>query len=225
MAWSSSGRDQVTELDLTRPATLVLMLAVALAAAGLATFAVRRFRHGEASPHPFLYIALSAVLFAWAAVVIPPDWRLAASWGLAWALLVLATMDALEFRLPDLLTLPLIAGGFAVSLALPDRPIASHLAGAVAGFTVMAGLAMAYRRLRGREGLGLGDAKLLAAAGAWLGWQALPSVVLVACAAAILLILARALLRGRASLISPFPFGLALCFAFWITWLHGPVAA
>jgi leader peptidase (prepilin peptidase)/N-methyltransferase len=88
---------------------------------------------------------------------------------------------------------------------------------------VLAGARAAYRRLRGVEGLGLGDAKLLAAAGAWLGPAGLPSTMLIACAAA--LAHAALLARGGSGVgwRTPIPLGPALALGFWITWLHGPV--
>ena len=83
--------------------------------------------------------------------------------GLAWA----AMIDIDRFVLPDILTLGLIVIGLA--LALREGPSAAwpYIAGAAAGYLALAGVAQIYRRVRGRNGLGLGDAKLLAVAGAW----------------------------------------------------------
>ena len=80
--------------------------------------------------------------------------------------------------------------GLAVAWAVDPGLLGDHALGALAGFASLAVIASVYRRVRGREGLGLGDAKLLAAAGAWLGWQALPSVVLIAAASGLALALA-----------------------------------
>lgn len=152
----------------------------------------------------------------------PANFLLAATLLLGWTLLVLATVDVLVFRLPDIFTLPLIAAGLLLSFQLPDHDPPAHVIGATAGFLVLYGIALAYRRARGREGLGLGDAKLAAAAGAWLGWQALPSVVLIACAVAFVWIGVALLFRGREVLSRELAFGAPLCFAFWLVWLHGP---
>lgn len=97
-----------------------------------------------------------------------------------WLLLALAALDLRHFWLPDRLTVTLgasglLAGGLATGVALTDRA-----AGAAAGFAALRLIGAGYRRLRGREGLGGGDAKLLGAIGAWLGWQALPFVLLSA---------------------------------------------
>lgn len=142
--------------------------------------------------------------------------------GLAWALFTLAAIDVLAFRLPDLVTLPLAAGGLVASLILTNE-IWAHLAGAVIGYCAFAAISWAFARLRGREGLGQGDAKLAAAAGAWLGWTPLPSVVLIACAAGFLWVAAMAIVRGRAALTERIPFGVALAIAIWVVWLYGPL--
>ena len=93
----------------------------------------------------------------------------------------------------------------------------------MAGFAAFAAIAGIYRRARGREGLGLGDAKLLAAAGAWLGWQALPGVVLIAAASGLAFALATPLGGGKLAWTSRIAFGPHLALAFWLTWLLGPV--
>ena len=164
-------------------------------------------------------------LSAWASLVMPHTWLLGATLGLGGVLLALAAIDITSFRLPDLLTLPLTAFGLAVSHWLPGRPFLNHLAGAAGGYIALAGLAWSYRRLRGRDGLGLGDAKLAAAAGAWLGWLPLPSVLLIACAGGLLWALGGALFRGRQALAERIPFGAPLCLAIWIVWLYGPLRA
>jgi leader peptidase (prepilin peptidase)/N-methyltransferase len=165
----------------------------------------------------------SLIIAAWSCVVMPPAPLLLVSCLVGWTLLALATIDALAFRLPDILTLPLVASGLVAAFFLPDPAPLGHLIGATAGFFILYAIAASYRKLRGREGLGLGDAKLVAAAGAWLGWQALPQVVLIGCAAAMLWIGIAALRRGRAALAERIPFGVPLCFAFWIVWLYGPL--
>jgi leader peptidase (prepilin peptidase)/N-methyltransferase len=133
-----------------------------------------------------------------------------------WMLGLLAVVDILALRLPDILTAPLGLLGLVLAPRLLGDPWMEHLIGAAAGYLVFAGIAFAYARLRGREGLGLGDAKLLAVAGAWLGWRALPIVVVIACAAGLAWAAVRLLLRGRAGLAEPLAFGAPLCAAIWI---------
>ena len=89
---------------------------------------------------------------------------------------------------------------------------------------VVAAIGLAYRRLRGREGIGLGDAKLFAAAGAWLSWTGLPSVLLLAAAAGLAGHLLAARLTGRRLKGRELPFGPYLARALWLVWLYGPVS-
>jgi len=143
--------------------------------------------------------------------------------ALAWSLVSLAAIDLAAYRLPDALTLPLLAGGLLVALVLPGRPILEHVAGAAVGWGALAGVAWAFRRWRGVEGMGLGDAKLFGAAGAWLGWAALPSVMLIACLAAFIWVGLRVLRRGRGAARDHIAFGVPLSLAILAIWLEGPL--
>jgi leader peptidase (prepilin peptidase) / N-methyltransferase len=140
--------------------------------------------------------------------------------------LTLATLSAIDlhaYRLPDALTLPLTALGLAATPLVMEASLWWQAASALLGFAVLAGVAFAYAKLRGRPGLGLGDAKLLAAAGAWLGMQALPSVLLLACGSALLGLLIRGWRAGSLSATSRVPFGPFLAFGTWLVWLYGPL--
>ena len=95
-----------------------------------------------------------------------------------WCLLLLALLDARHFWLPDAITLPLCLAGMVSAIVAPFPSLEARLAGVILGYGSLALLRWAYGRLRGHEGLGAGDAKLLAAIGAWLGAAALPGVVL-----------------------------------------------
>jgi leader peptidase (prepilin peptidase)/N-methyltransferase len=206
-------------------AAVVIGVVAAAAPAGWAgALAARRLSGEERSAPLAAAVAASALVFASAALIVPASPILLLSVVLGWTLLLLAAVDIACFRLPDVLTLPLIAAGLAASLALPGAPWLDHLAGAAAGGAALAILAWAWPRLRGVEGMGLGDAKLLAAGGAWLGWRALPSVVLIACAAAFAWYGLMFLARGRQSLRRRMAFGAPLALAIWIVWLVGPLA-
>lgn len=173
-------------------------------------------------PSAFMMVGACVALGVWAELIMPSVPLLGISCVLGWALLLLATVDALALRLPDILTLPLIAAGLAASWWLPDHDFAGHAVAAVIALLAFYMIAAVYQRTRHQEGLGLGDVKLAGAAGAWLGWQALPYVVLLACALGLVWVGVAVMRRGRDAARERIPFGIALCFAIWIVWLYGP---
>jgi len=134
------------------------------------------------------------------------------------ALAVLAVIDARTMRLPDWLTLPLIAAGLVMAWAT-GAPLISHAAGAVIGYGGLVALEIAYRRLRGRDGIGRGDAKLLAAGGAWCGVWALPLILLAASLSALAAILLSSLVkRQKLEGSARIAFGPYLAFAIAVVW-------
>ena len=170
-------------------------------------------------------IELAALAVAASAVPVFGGWPLIASLALGWTLLTLAAIDLGHYWLPDRLTLPLIAAGLVVAWPIDPTRLGEHLIGAAAGFLAFAGIAWAYHRLRGRAGLGLGDAKLLAAAGAWLGWPALPGLVATAGVLALAVALVRAGSGARLAAATRIAFGPYLALALWLFWLCGPLLA
>ena len=168
-------------------------------------------------------IEFSAVAVAvWAATVFS-NGLLWISCALGWTLLALAVSDYKHFLLPDFFTLPLIPLGLIVTWANDSSALLDHVIGVAAGFGFVVLLRESYRRLRGREGMGFGDAKLLAASGAFVSWQALPSVILIASFTALAVALLRTLGGTSISLVDRMPFGTFLCLATWIVWLYGPL--
>jgi leader peptidase (prepilin peptidase)/N-methyltransferase len=142
---------------------------------------------------------------------------------LGWQLVLLAMLDAEHFWLPHRLTAPLGLMGLAeAALFTPDEVI-SRLAGAVAGFAILAVTAWAYRRFRGREGLGGGDSRLLAAAGAWVGIVDLPSVILLAAASGLVAALGATLFGRRTGWTTQVPFGVFIAVGLWVTWHYGGI--
>jgi leader peptidase (prepilin peptidase)/N-methyltransferase len=127
--------------------------------------------------------------------------------GLVATLIALALIDFDTQFLPDDLTLPLMWAGI-VSAALGWLPItlAASVAGAVAGYLSLWLVFHAYRLIRGKEGMGAGDFKLLAALGAWMGWQLIPSIILLASAVGAIVGIALILLRQHDRDV-PIPFG------------------
>ena len=141
-----------------------------------------------------------------------------------WWLLTLAWIDWRRLVLPDVLTLPLVALGLATAAAFAPDELGDRLAGAAAGYLGLWGIAWLYRRLRGREGLGMGDAKLFAAAGAWVGASGLPSVLAGAALAALAAAGAMMLAGRRLDRYAALPFGPFLAAGAWLVWLFGPLA-
>ncbi len=143
-----------------------------------------------------------------------------ASGALYLNLWTLTLFDIRSFRLPNLLTAVLFVTGLAHAYVSPRYGFGAHLIGGLVGLLFFPLLNAAYKRLRGREGIGLGDAKLLAGIGAWLGWPALPFVLLVASISGLLFgIYGVATKRVRIA-ETRIPFGPFLCFGCWLVWLY-----
>jgi len=154
------------------------------------------------------------------AVAMPDPARLSASLVLLAGLLYLALYDIRHLRLPNAVTLPLVAAGLLDAfLNHYDKIFQDRAIGALAGYLVLWVIGLVYYKYRGRIGLGLGDAKLVAAAGAWLGWQNLPLLMLIAASGQLLVLLAMRLSGRHYDSATAMPFGPALTLAFWLLWL------
>jgi len=118
----------------------------------------------------------------------------------------------------------LILVGLAATAMWGRGEILDRAAGAAFGYLGLQGVAWLYRRLRGRDGLGGGDAKLLAAGGAWVGIGGLPTVLFAG--AGIALIVAGILILAgyRVRRDTALPFGPFLALGIWFVWLFGPLA-
>ena len=132
------------------------------------------------------------------------------------SLIALGCIDMETQLLPDEITIPLLWGGVLTALVFGHISPADSIIGAVVGYTALWIVYWAFKLLTGREGMGHGDFKLLAALGAWLGWQALPAVVLLASIAG-LLYAAVALARRAIKRDQPIPFGPFLAASGWVT--------
>ena len=146
-------------------------------------------------------------------------WRFGAGWPaagaivLTWALLALAFIDLERRLLPDAITLPMLWAGIGFNLAGGYlTTLEDSVLGAMTGYGALWLVQRAYRRLRGREGLGTGDLKLTAMLGAWLGWETLPGIVFLASLGGIGAGLAKP---------GPFAFGPWLALAGWLTLVAG----
>lgn len=142
---------------------------------------------------------------------------------LGWWLLALGWIDLRCWLLPDALTLPLIVAGLAAAFLFNPDQLTDRALGTALGYLSLIAIAALYRTLRGREGLGGGDAKLLATSGAWLGAAALPQVILLAALSALAAAGCLRLAGIRLGIHSALPFGPFLALATWVLWLLGPL--
>ena len=184
-----------------------------------------RCRHCR-GPISFLYpgAELAAVAVALLSITMLQGSNVLISCALGWTLLMLALIDLRHQLLPDPLTLPLAIAGLALAGLASGPVLLDRALGCAAGFVFFYLISDIYLRVRGREGLGLGDAKLLAAGGAWVAWQGLPSVVLVASTAALAVVGVQALSGAGFRTTARIPLGLYLAPAIWLVWLIGPLA-
>jgi leader peptidase (prepilin peptidase)/N-methyltransferase len=172
-----------------------------------------------------LYAGLAALLLVALQFLLLPVAEAACGVPLACALVLLSLIDWNTRRLPDALTLPLLALGFTVAIADLGPSLLAALIGAALGYAALALLAFAYRRIRGFDGLGLGDAKLLAALGAWNGAEALPATILVAATFALSFYLLTRSPRRRIQGTDELPFGPFLALAGWCVFIATRVDA
>ncbi|HEV3106805.1 MAG TPA: A24 family peptidase [Trinickia sp.] len=155
--------------------------------------------------YPLMEMA-SAGFAVLALLVFGPSGTAIAAFGLCAALLAMSAVDIDTRLLPDSLTLPLLWAGLIVNLAHTFASLRAAVVGAIAGYVFLWCLYWIFRFVRGIEGMGYGDFKLLAALGAWLGWAALPQIVLIAAVTGAVAGLA-ATWSGRMRFEEPLPFG------------------
>lgn len=139
---------------------------------------------------------------------------------LTWTLIPLSVIDIDRQLLPDVITLPFLWVGLALSLPGLFTDPRSSIIGALAGYLVLWALFKLFKRLTGRDGMGYGDFKLLALLGAWLGWQALPAILFLSSLVGAVVGVALIVFRGR-DRRRPIPFGPYLAAAGWIALLWG----
>jgi leader peptidase (prepilin peptidase)/N-methyltransferase len=189
----------------------------------IASFLVQRGRCracGAPIARTHLYAELAAIAVAGAVLATGAEGaELWAGCALSWTLLALAWIDTEFLILPEVLTLPLLVAGLCVAWrdtpwALTDRAI-----GAIAGWLGFLLLGTLYRAVRKREGLGQGDAKLFGVAGAWLGWEALGNVLLLAAMLGLGVALLRRMRGERLHAATALPFGPPLAAATFLLWL------
>jgi len=155
--------------------------------------------------YPLVELA-TAVLTGLAMWHFGPTVQALAAIVMVWSLVALTMIDADTQLLPDQITLPLLWLGLLLNLNGAFAPLADAVIGAAAGYLLLWSVYWLFKLVRGKEGMGYGDFKLMGALGAWFGWQALPALVLLSSVVGavfgiVLLIVRR---QGRET---PFPFG------------------
>jgi leader peptidase (prepilin peptidase)/N-methyltransferase len=171
-----------------------------------------------------LLTGLTSAAVAWKFGATP---EMLAALGLSWSLIALTGIDMDHQLLPDSITLPLLWAGLALSLAHQQLgtgalflPPSTALVGAMAGYLSLWSVYWLFKLTTGKEGMGYGDFKLLAALGAWLGWQMLPLIVILSALVGAVVGIAMILFfRHQAS--KPIPFGPYLAAAGWIALIWG----
>lgn len=158
-----------------------------------------------------------------ASVVVAPGLSGVLGGGLALMMMAIAAIDARHFVIPNKLVLAALALGLLEAYFSGTNRLAGDLVGSALRATVLGalflGFRIAYRHIRGREGLGLGDVKLAAVAGLWLGWMAAAIAIDIATLTALAIVLV-AVARGRkVSGYTKVPFGLFFAPAIWLSWL------
>jgi len=138
---------------------------------------------------------------------------------LGWFLLALCLTDARCYLLPDKLTLPLLWLGLISHSDASASILRDAVYGAVLGYLAMMGIYWVSKKLTGREGLGYGDFKLMAALGAWLGWASLPLLAILASALGMAIFLVRYIATKNSGVL---PFGPCLAVSGFLIYISQP---
>lgn len=169
--------------------------------------------------YPLVELTAGLLLFS-VVMVHGATWSALAWGGLCLALLVVAVIDLRTQLLPDIITLPLLWAGLVYQLVFQPYWLGNAVIGALAGYLLLWGFYWLFKWITGKEGMGYGDFKLLAALGAWFGWTMLPILLILSAGLGAviggLLQLTHPRLRGM-----PLPFGPFLALAGWVAVLFG----
>lgn len=169
----------------------------------------------------------TALLAAYCAWHFGPGWEALMAIALTLTLVAITMIDTDTQLIPDAIVLPLMWAGLAMSLFHP-LPGANTLfispsdaiVGAMAGYLSLWSVFWLFKLVTGKDGMGYGDFKLLAALGAWLGWQQLPMIIMMSAVVGVIISISMIVFRGKDRTV-PIPFGPYLASAGWITMLFG----
>ena len=148
------------------------------------------------------------------------NWSGMAALIFTWSLIALTMIDFDTYLLPDDITLPLLWLGVIANSFGAFTDLSSAVWGAIAGYLALWSVYKVFKLLTGKEGMGYGDFKLLAALGAWMGWQMLPQIILLSSLVGAVIGISMIVIRGRDKNI-PIPFGPYLAIAGWIAFIWG----
>ncbi|MFC7290347.1 prepilin peptidase [Hirschia litorea] len=171
--------------------------------------------------HSVLAVGLALIAIFSAFVVLPLDLlvpSICISILLIWASLI----DIEHHILPNVLTYALIGMGAAWVSVFRFENLHHHLIGLVAGYAILRIVDVVHVKRTGQHGMGMGDAKLLGAAGMWLGWVAIPTTLLVGAVSGLLFVGFKSLREGRVRRDIRIAFGPHIALGFWWVWLCGP---
>ncbi|AUM14107.1 prepilin peptidase [Ketobacter alkanivorans] len=163
---------------------------------------------------------VTALLSGFAAWNFGFGWETAAALAFTWALICLTMIDFDHKLLPDQITLPLMWLGLLLNMQGMFASLEDAVIGAVAGYMCLWSLYWAFKLLTGKEGMGYGDFKLLAALGAWMGWQYLLLILVLSSMVGAVVGISLIVIKGRDKNI-PIPFGPYLAAAGWIAFFWG----
>jgi len=139
---------------------------------------------------------------------------------LTWSLIALTMIDAKTQLLPDNITLPLLWLGILVNSSDLYTDLESSVFGAIAGYLILWSIYKLFKLVTGKEGMGYGDFKLLAALGAWMGWMMLPQIILLSSFVGAVIGISMIVISKHEKSV-PIPFGPYLAIAGWLAFIWG----
>ncbi|MBN1378453.1 MAG: prepilin peptidase [Gammaproteobacteria bacterium] len=163
---------------------------------------------------------IAGALSCWVVVHFGLSYSTLAALFLTWALIALSVIDLKHTLLPDDITLPFLWLGLILSMTGMTVEPTEAIVGATAGYLILWSVYWLFKLITGKEGMGYGDFKLLAMLGAWMGWQALPAIILLSSVVGTLVGISLVVFVGHDRRI-PIPFGPYLAAAGWIYLLYG----
>jgi leader peptidase (prepilin peptidase)/N-methyltransferase len=164
--------------------------------------------------------AITALLTVAVAVQFGVSWQAVAAMFFTWCLVALTLIDLDKQLLPDNITLPLLWLGLLLSLFTVFVDVETSIIGAIAGYMILWSVFQLFKLVTGKEGMGHGDFKLLAALGAWCGWELIPQIILLSSLVGAISGIAMMLFAGHERR-QPIPFGPYLAAAGWIAMMWG----